>query len=218
MLCLAVPLALAPPAEACDLALVLLVDVSGSVDPREYDIQIDGLAAALRDGAVAEALVAREAALALGQWTGTGRQAVSIPWRRIGDFADVEAFADEVAATPRRWRNFSTALGEALALGERLLAAGPDCRRKVIDVSGDGSSNEGPPPAPVRDRLAAADVTVNALVITGSEEGVLPYFEAEVIGGPGAFALAADGYRAYPARIREKLYREAVRITADRAE
>ncbi|WP_342774985.1 DUF1194 domain-containing protein [Litoreibacter halocynthiae] len=37
-------------AQACELALVLAVDVSGSVDPGEYRLQMEGLGAALGDG------------------------------------------------------------------------------------------------------------------------------------------------------------------------
>jgi Ca-activated chloride channel family protein len=201
----------AGPARACGLALALLIDVSGSVDPDEYRTQMDGLAAALRDGVVAEALVRENAALSLVQWTGTNRQAVSIPWSRVESRAALRAFADEVARTPRRWRHFSTAIGEALTVAERAMARAPVCARRVIDVSGDGRSNEGVPPGPVRDRLAAAGIAVNALVITNSEPDLLSYFEAEVIGGPGAFAMTAESYRVYPDRIRRKLIRETAR-------
>ena len=216
LLALAVALVGAPPARACGLALVFLVDVSGSVGPRDYRTQMEGLAAALRDGVVAEALVRERAALALVQWTGTNRQQVSIPWRRIDGFDAVDALAAEVAATPRAWRHFSTAIGEALALAGTLLDDAPDCRRRVVDVSGDGRSNEGPAPAGARDRLAAAGVTVNALVITEGAPGLLAYYEREVIGGRDAFALSADSFRDYPARIREKLLREVARVLSRR--
>ena len=202
---------LAPPAGACDLALILAIDVSGSVDPREYRIQIEGLAEGLRDGVVAEALVTARAELMLIQWTGESRQVISLPWTPVHSFEDLEAFADRVAATSRKWRNFSTAIGEALELALEAFAEGPDCRRRVVDISGDGSSNEGRAPAELHEALAAAGVTVNALVIEGSEENLTAYFRAEVITGPGAFAMPANGYDDYPERIRLKLRRETAR-------
>ena len=86
------------PAQACDLALVLAVDVSGSVDAEEYRIQMDGLAEALRDPIVSEALVRAEAHLMLVQWTGATRQMVTLPWRAMTNFVAVEEFAADVAA------------------------------------------------------------------------------------------------------------------------
>ena len=103
-------------AKACDLALALAVDVSGSVDPGEYRIQMQGLAEGLRDSTVSEALVRGEAEVMLIQWSGSSRQEVSLPWRKLTSFEDVAALADEIEALPRAWRNFSTAIGEALLL------------------------------------------------------------------------------------------------------
>jgi len=128
---------------ACELALVLAVDVSGSVDPLEYDIQMQGLAAALQDSIVSEALVRAEANLLLLQWTGSTRQAVSLPWRQIESFDDVAQFAADVAEAPRVWRNFSTAIGEALGVALQQFDTVPECRRRVIDVSGEDHRMKG---------------------------------------------------------------------------
>lgn len=193
---------------ACELALALAVDVSGSVDAREYSIQMRGLAAGLRDGVVAEALVKAQAQLALVQWTGTSRQAMVIGWRQMRTFQDVEDFADQVAATPRAWRNYSTAIGEALRYTLAQVAAAPDCERYVIDVSGDGSSNEGVEPRLVQAALRAAGVTVNALVIEGAEEDLTGYFWENVITGEGSFVVTAQGFADYAAKMRIKLRRE----------
>jgi hypothetical protein len=108
---------------ACEIALVLAVDVSGSVDAKEYDLQMRGLALALRDGAVSEALVSSRAQVALVQWTGSSRQQVALPWREIRSFADTEALAVAVTEAPRAWRHFSTAIGAA-RLGE-IVRSGP---------------------------------------------------------------------------------------------
>ncbi len=212
---LACCLLLAPTASrGCDLALVLAVDVSGSVDPGEYALQRDGLAAALRDGLVAEALVRARAEVAVLQWTGSSRQRLTIPWTSIHSDADVTALAARVESDLRIWRNFSTAIGEALGFALPLFQMRPDCRRKVIDVSGDGISNEGVPPREVHAALAAAGVTVNGLVIAGAQEDVTGHYYENVIRGPGAFVLTADGFADYPDRIRQKLLREVTKPTA----
>lgn len=127
---------LGTPVLGCDLALILAVDVSGSVDPEEYRIQMDGLAEALRDGVVVEALMDAEAWVTLVQWTGSSRQDASISWTQMTSFAEVDAFADLVSQDPRVWRNYSTAIGEALEYSLKAFDGAPDCRRKVIDVSG----------------------------------------------------------------------------------
>lgn len=203
-------LCLAVPARACDLALVLAVDVSGSVSPEEYEIQRRGLADALRDDVIAEALVRAEARLLVLQWTGQSRQRVTIPWTTIDGFEALERFAAAVAEDPRVWRHYSTAIGEALMVALRAFEAVPACQRRVIDVSGDGRSNEGISPRGLRPALAAADVTVNALVIEGAQPDLGAYFRREVITGPGAFAVSANSHFDYPERIREKLLREVV--------
>lgn len=201
--------ALAPvQAPACDLALALAVDVSGSVDPMEYRIQMQGLANALRDGVVSEALVRAEAAVMLVQWTGTSRQEVTLPWTRIRSFEEADAFAAQVEAAPRRWRNFSTAIGDALSFVVSQWDGAPDCARRVIDVSGDGVSNEGRTPAGMRATLTEKGITVNALAIEESESGLTDYFFENLIWGEGAFVVTANTFEDYPDRIRQKLLRE----------
>ncbi len=193
---------------ACDLALILAVDVSGSVDSREYRIQMEGLAEALRDGAISEALVRAEAHVMLMQWTGSSRQRVSVPWTPVVDFDIADALADRVAATPRVWRNFSTAIGEALLVAQEAFTDVPNCERRVIDVSGDGFSNEGVEPDDVRLTLGAGGTTINALVIEENETGLTEYFRTNVIVGAGSFAVTAATFDEYPKRIRQKLLRE----------
>ena len=202
-------------AQACDLALVLAVDVSGSVDSWEYRIQRDGLASALRDPIVSEALVMAQAEVMLLQWTGAGRQRVTVPWRTITDFEALDDFANDIAADRRVWRNFSTAIGEALEMSIAQFDAVPHCTRRVVDVSGDGSSNEGIAPASMRMRLKAERVTVNALVIEGAEEDLTAYFWENVIYGEGAFVVTANDFPEYPQRIRQKLRRETTKQTAE---
>lgn len=210
VVCLALPL----PGWACDLALVLAVDVSGSVDETEYRIQMDGLAAGLRDGLVSEALVSAQARVTLIQWSGRARQEISIPWTPTRTFDEVEALAQAIETAPRPWRNFSTALGEALLLGLSQITEGPACKRRVIDLSGDGPSNEGVEPATLKSLMRQADVTVNAIAIEQSEPDLTAYFYEHVIEGEGAFVETARSFRDYPEKIRRKLVREVARKTA----
>lgn len=205
----------ASPVVACDLALVLAVDVSGSVDAQEYDIQMDGLAQALRDPVVSEALVRAQAQLMLVQWTGSSRQRVTLPWTQMTNFVVVESFAAAVADDQRVWRNYSTAIGEALSFSMRQFADVPDCTRHLIDLSGDGPSNEGLSPDGQHRALRAAGVTVNAIAIEESETDLTAYFFEKVIVGEGAFVETAIDFEDYPAKIRRKLLREITKQTAD---
>lgn len=206
---------LGPPALACDLALALAVDVSGSVDSVEYRTQMDGLAHALRDPIISEALVRGQAQLMLIQWTGSSRQQITIPWTRIDSFDAVDRFANAVADDPRVWRNFSTAIGEALATTMDRFAEVADCKRHLIDLSGDGVSNEGIEPASLRKTLHDRNITVNAIAIEESEPDLTAYFFENVIMGEGAFVVTASGFSDYPERIRKKLLREVTEQTAD---
>lgn len=198
-------------APACELALVLAVDVSGSVDAEEYRIQMDGLAAGLRDGLVIDALVSQRAKVTVVQWSGSTRQRQTVPWQQIADAADVSALAQAITDDARVWRNFSTAVGEAIGLSLDLLEQVPDCRRKVIYVSGDGMSNEGPPPAEYRAALGAAEVTLNALAIETDDADLTAWFFEHLIHGEGAFVITANGFEDYPAQIRRKLQREVTK-------
>ncbi|WP_370455368.1 DUF1194 domain-containing protein [Tateyamaria sp. syn59] len=199
------------PVQACQLALLLAVDVSGSVDRDEYRIQMDGLAHALRDGIVADALVEQEAQVGLVQWTGASRQKQTIPWTPMHSHRDVLALAERIENDTRIWRNYSTAIGEALAVSRTAFGAVAYCTRKVIDVSGDGVSNEGIEPAEQRVALNDADITVNAIAIETDDTDLTAYFFENVITGPGAFVVTAQGFEDYPEQIKRKLQRETIR-------
>lgn len=194
--------------QACELALVLAVDVSGSVNVEEYRIQMEGLGAALEDAAIAEALVVQRAQVMVLQWTGTSRQAVSVPWTQVTDFEIADRLVAQIRSTPRAWRNFSTAIGEAVSVSLAAFDAVPECKRRVIDVSGDGPSNEGVAPKDMRREAEALGVTINGLAIEATDKGLTEYYRANLITGPGSFAIRAASFQDYPARIREKLQRE----------
>ena len=201
-------------AQACGLALILAVDVSGSVSPSEYRIQIDGLAAALRDGIVADALLAENARVMLIQWSGSQRQVVSVPWHRLNEMSDIASFAAKVGQVQRVWKNYSTAIGEVLIFSATQFDAVPMCDRKVIDVSGDGYSNEGVLPIDIRASLVRSDIVINGLAIEGSADAITDYYRDFVIAGTGAFVVTANSFDEYPKRIRQKLLREVGNVFA----
>lgn len=190
------------------LAMVLAVDGSASVNYDEFGLIAGGMAAALRDPAVAEGLIGKSV-LALLLWSGAGQQDIITGWTRIDTAADLAAFADDVDNMPRTVRAGQTAIGEALLASLTLLAQVPAIpARNIVDVVGDGRSNDGIAPGPVRDRMAAADITINGLCILHEEPDLLAFYSAEVIGGPGAFAVTCREYRDFTEAMRQKLTRE----------
>jgi hypothetical protein len=195
-----------------DLALCLAVDASSSVDFDEFGLMVGGAAAAFRDEAVVAAIAAgpRGAiAAAVLMWSGGGAQAVAVPWTRLDGAAAAARFADALDGAPRLVPPGATALGEGMAAGLALLASCPaEATRLVLDVSGDGRHNQGGPPAPVRDIGVGAGVTINALAVLNEEPDLLDHYRAEVIGGPGAFAMHTPDYEAFAQAMREKLLRE----------
>ncbi len=198
--------------EPVDLALCLAVDTSSSVDYDEFGLMMGGYATAFRDPAIAAACIAgpRGAiAVAMLQWSSIGVQEVVLPWTRLGDAEAVAALAEALDVTPRVARAGATALGEGLAASLALLARCPaEAARGVVDVSGDGPSNQGRPPAPVRDIGVAAGVTINALAVLSDEADLVAHYREELIGGPGSFVMETPDYAAFAEAIREKLLRE----------
>lgn len=199
--------------EKVDLALCLAVDASSSVDYDEFALMLGGYAAALRDDSVVAALTGgaqAASAIAMLLWSGIGAQDVVLRWTRVDGAAAAAAAADAIDAAPRLVPAGATALGEGMAAGLALLAACPaEATRLVLDVSGDGRHNQGRAPGPVRDIGVAAGVTINALAVLNEEPDLLDHYRAEVIGGPGSFALHTPDYAAFAEAIREKLLREA---------
>ena len=195
-----------------DLALVIALDGSASVTFDEFNLIAGGMAAGLRDPEVAAGLTGgpRGASLlALLLWSGPGAHEVMLDWTRVATPAEVDAVAQAVTDMPRIVPAGETAIGEALLAAEALLDALPaPALRRVIDVVGDGRSNAGASPGPVRDRLASAGVTINGLCLLHEEPDLLESYAAEVIGGVGAFAIACPDYAAFAAAMRRKLMRE----------
>lgn len=199
----------AQPVLACETALLLSIDVSGSIDRGDYRLQADGLAQALRDPAVVEALVRDQVALAVVQWSGVDQQALVLPWRRMLSEAEVAAFADRAAAMPRAFAGSDTAVGEGLRFALAQFAAVPDCKRRVIDVSGDGQENAGFTDARARTEAVAAGVAINAIAIEdpGPAFPITQYFQRWIL-TPGGFVVTARGLEDYAETLRRKILRE----------
>lgn len=198
--------------EKVNLALVLAVDGSASVTYDEFGLIAGGMAAALRHPTVIAGLTgppAHASYCSLLLWSGAGAQAVVTDWTRIVSAADAHAFADDVDNMPRIVPAGETAIGEALLGALTLLGKVPaNPKRSVVDVIGDGRSNQGIPPGPVRDRMAAANITINGLCILHEEPDLLNSYTREVIGGPGAFAVICKDYADFADAMKQKLTRE----------
>jgi Ca-activated chloride channel family protein len=195
--------------EPVALALVLAFDASASVNFNEFVLMTTGTAAALRDETITAGLTAGGTIACLLLWSGPGAQEVMVDWTRLASPEDVAAFADDVRDMPRIVPAGTTALGEALAVCARLLAICPaEARRYVVDFVGDGRSNAGIDPEPIRDELVAQGVTINGLCVLHEEPDLVESYQREVIGGPGAFALQCQDYAGFAEAMRQKLVRE----------
>ena len=222
VLCAAVLLCGGMAEAACRQALALGLDVSGSVDAREYRLQMGGLAAALSAPRVRDKLLVMPDApvrIIVYEWSGPGDQAIVVPWTEIDSIASLNTIVATLEQTTRRDASPGTALGVAMSEGARHLTAQSECWKRTLDISGDGKSNLGPRPRDVKARMAASGITINALVIgvddprmgdiRQAEIGELSsYFRAEVIVGPDAFVQTAIGFADYARAMEEKLVRE----------
>lgn len=205
----------------CRQALALGLDVSGSVDAREYRLQMDGVAQALTAPQVQAKLLAQPQTpvmLLVYEWSGPNDQVVVIPWVRITSKTVVSQIVMQLRATIRREASPGTALGVAMQIGATHLDK-TDCWQKTLDISGDGKSNLGIRPHDAKPLLIPQGITVNALVIGAdapsiddarqTEVGELSaYFNAEVIMGKGAFVETSLGFSDYANAMTRKLTRE----------
>jgi len=194
-----------------DLALVLAIDCSFSVDAHEFAVQMRGLAQAFRSPAVKKAIaqgVRQRIAVTAVQWSDDRNHKIVVPWTVVSSASDADALANVFLHTQRQLTEGGTSLSMALTFSSALFAAAPSAERQVIDVSTDGRNNSGPPVAPARDRVVAQGVTINGLTILNEWPTLNTYFEANVAGGPGHFVIPANDYDAYVEAIQRKLVRE----------
>ena len=208
-----------------DLQLVLAVDVSRSIDEVEAELQRRGYIEALTNDRVIDAILSgehRRIALCYTEWAGTHYQMVVIDWTVIDSATTARRFAEKLAEAPRTSQSW-TAVGAAMAhAAQRFEGSGFTSRRRVIDISGDGRTNDGPPAELVRDKLVALGIVINGLpvMMNRTNFGRPPdltldtYYEENVIGGPGSFMIVADNFEHFGRAVRTKLVREVSGIGA----
>jgi hypothetical protein len=208
-----------------DVLLVLAADVSRSIDEQKFELQRKGYAAALTDPRVLQAIASnpdRRIAVAFVEWAGAASQKLVVDWTPIADAADARAFAAQVLAAPRSFRD-RTAIGSALDFATAQIARAPfGAARRIIDVSGDGASNGGTDIRTARDAALAHGVTtINGLVILSSTEGpaylvehthppggLANYYRQNVIGGAAAFVSTAEGFESFDRSLIAKIVEE----------
>ena len=195
-----------------DLALVLAVDCSTSIDAGDFRLQMDGLAAALRHPALAKAIAAgehRQIAISLMLWSDRWNQHIVLPWTPLAGDAALQMAATRIAALQRRGQPGGTGLAAGIDYAALMLEALPfAAERRSIDVSGDGQDNEGGSAAASRDRAVAQGITINGLPIVEGSPYLADYYRTQVIGGPGAFIEPAADIMAFKDTILRKLLRE----------
>lgn len=193
---------------ACAVALILLVDVSGSVSPTNYELQKRGIAEAFKDPQVQKTIEAQPGgvALSLHEWADTSD--VVIPWVILKTKKDSEDLADKILDL-QHTSGMTTAMGEAIVKGVDYFESTPcEPERKVIDVSGDGPSNFGIEIEVARKKAIDNLVTINGMpILTPVEPTLLEYYTDKVITSDG-FILSADGYEDFTRAIKRKLILE----------
>ncbi|MBX5454866.1 MAG: DUF1194 domain-containing protein [Acidobacteriia bacterium] len=212
-----------PAAEAVDVALVLVSDVSRSIDDAEFALEKQGYYAAFTDPRVIQAIHAGPAqaiAASYVEFAGTGQVRTLIGWTVIRDGETARDFAERLATIPRSdWG--ATAIGEGIAHAvQNLKESGLKAAKSVIDVCGDGTSNQGEPVEAARDRAIASGITINGLVIIndhplpGLESHVAPpgglakYYREHVIGGERSFVVEVHNLKDFGRAMTRKLLEE----------
>jgi hypothetical protein len=194
-----------------DLALVLAVDCSFSVDFREFALQMRGLGEAFRKPEIKRAIAMgnlQRIAVSVVQWSDESNQVVAMPWTILESEEDGDLFGETLMGMPRKLAEGGTSISSALLYSAAHLTRAPRAPRLVIDVSSDGRNNVGVPVNAVRDRLVAQGITINALTILNEWPTLDVYFQNQVVGGEGHFVIPANDYSAYADAIYRKLLRE----------
>jgi hypothetical protein len=206
------------PALPVDLALILAVDCSSSVDAGDYQLQMNGIASALLNPSILPAIAGgryQRIALSLVQWSNRKSQSITIGWRIISTREQLEVIASDIKAAKRQSKPGGTGLAAAISFSVALLERLPfAASRRTIDVSGDGQENEGDNVALARAAAMARAITINGLpIITGSHD-IEAYYREIVIGGPGAFVVPAENMASFRDAMTQKLLREISSLNA----
>jgi len=217
------PPASAQTRESVDLLLVLAADVSRSVDGPKFQLQREGYAAALSDPRVLDAIRSgpngRIAILFL-EWSGQFAQRVVVDWTIIKDAQSARQAGDHLLEAPRSFAE-RTSISAAIDFSVELLDKAPfEAARRTIDVSGDGTNNSGRDVQLARNAALKKGITINGLVILSDQPlpwnpdhthppgGLEHYYRENVIGGAGAFVLAAENFASFGRALTNKLVAE----------
>jgi hypothetical protein len=205
-------------AEPVDVELVLAVDVSRSVDQEEQELQFRGYAAAFRDPKLVAGIAGGpigQIAVTLFTWSDWHIQEHLVPWMKIDGPAAAERVAAAIDAAPRRtW--LYTSISGAMDFAGGLFGRGYEGTRRVVDISGDGVNNSGRPLVDARRDALGKGIVMNGLAVVDRtpqpwSAGLPPlddYYRNEVIGGPGAFLMVAEGFAAFEQAVKRKIIRE----------
>ena len=205
-------------AAQADVALVLAVDVSGSVTEERFKLQREGIARALESDTLAAAVMDgphQVIEVAVVEWA--EEQEVIVPWTVVHCREDLAGLASALRNTGRSWVHTKTDPAGGIVAATMLFNSAPfPADRKVIDVSGDGAQNTGDVKATdARDRAIAHQITINGLPITSGEEpNVDDWYRANVVGGQDAFLVVANGFDAFAEAFQQKLVREVAGLAA----
>ncbi len=207
-----------------DTEVVLAVDVSYSMDPDEQHLQREGYVQALTSREFMGALKSGSngrISITYFEWANVGDQKILVPWRLIDGPESAGSVAAELSAAPYR-RASRTSISGGLMFGQSLFELSTyRGLRRVIDVSGDGANNNGPPVTLVRDQVLAKGTTINGLPIMLKKPNMMTmdiddldiYYEDCVIGGPGAFVIPIKEREKFTEAIRDKLVQEVAGVT-----
>ncbi|MEM1201201.1 MAG: DUF1194 domain-containing protein [Pseudomonadota bacterium] len=200
--------------EPVDLALVLSIDCSYSVDTREFRLQTKGTARALRKPEILQAIQAgplKRIAVSVVQWSDDKNQKITVPWTIVSNEADIEKLARMIENQPRYLAEGGTSITGLMRYAAGVLATAPvEAERQVLDISSDGRNNKGGRPHVVRDQLNQYGITINGLTILNEFPTLNRYFEKYIIGGYGSFVIVAKDYEAFEKAIYRKLLREII--------
>lgn len=230
---LALLLLVAPGARAADvdLQVILAADVSRSIDEGEFELQRKGYAAALSDPRVLQAIrkgANKAIAVSFIEWSGAEDQNVVVDWSELRDEEDAGSIAAAILGPPRSFMG-RTSISAAIDFAvSRFAVAKSNAARRVIDISGDGTSNSGRAITEARDDAVAKGITINGLAIindrpdmgysshTHPPEGLPEYYRQNVLGGPDAFLIVVNDFNSFADAMAKKLVKE-IEVSGDRA-
>lgn len=207
----------AVPAQAAPigLELLLLVDVSGSVDAGEYNLQKTGYVNAFKDVDIQNAIAAVSGgvAVAYAEWSSAAQQSLLVSWTLLTDAASVEAFADAINASSRAFSGL-TAPGSAINWGTGLFTAdnGFEGARLVMDVSGDGPWNDGADTFNAATAARAAGITINGLPILTDVADLDDWYQDNIVTPGGGFLQVASDFDSFEGAVKAKIGREITNV------